>query len=117
MSTRHVAGILSAGTIVVFLLSAPSASAQVNAPRVHASPVRSQVAPQHLTTMPHVAIKSTAPVNNQAAKSSLATDRADAQQAALRLQRPPLASLTRITARPQVVAPQVSKVGVVGGRR
>jgi hypothetical protein len=119
MSARHVAGILSAGTMAVILLNASSANAQVNAPRVHASPVRSQLTPKNLTAMPPVAMKRTPPVNNQAAKSSLAADRADAQREAQRLQRPPLASLASTAARPHVVAqrPQVSKVGVVGGRR
>jgi hypothetical protein len=115
MITRPIVRIVGAGALA--LLIASSASAQVSAPRVHAAPVRSQMTSKNLIVMPPVAMKKTPPVSNQSAKASLASDRAEAQQEAQRLQRPPLGSLAHPT-RPHVTAerPQLSRVDV-GGRR
>ncbi|HEX2456451.1 MAG TPA: hypothetical protein VHI99_22320 [Vicinamibacterales bacterium] len=116
MVTRHIVRIVGAG--ILALLVASSASAQVSAPRVHAAPVRSQITATRMVVMPSTTMKRTTTVNNQSAKASLTLNRAEAQQDAQRMQRPPLGSLAHPT-RPQVTTerPQVAKVGVVGGRR
>ena len=115
MISRRIAGISVVAGFA--LLAASSAIAQVSVPRVHAAPVRSQTTARPIASVP-VTMKRVPPASNQSAKSSLAADRADAQMESQRLQRPPLGSLAHPT-RPHVIAerPQLSKVGVVGGRR
>jgi len=115
MISHRIAGI-SAVTGFALLL-ASSANAQVSVARVHAAPVRSQTTARPITSVP-VTMTRVSPAGNQAAKSSLAADRTDAQMESQRLQRPPLGSLAHPT-RPQVMVerPQTSTVGQVGGRR
>jgi len=115
MISRRIAASAIAAAFVLVIAS--SAAAQVKVSRVNVAPVRSQTTARPITTVP-VTIKRVPPAGNQAAKASLAADRADAQMEAQRLQRPPLGSLAHPT-RPHVMVerPQTSTVGQVGGRR
>ena len=115
MSTRQIMRTLGAGALA--LLIASSASAQIRVSRVQAAPIRSQMATKSLIVKPSVLMKAMPPVDNQPAKVSLASDRAEAQRNMQQL-RQPLGSLAHPT-HPHVSAqrPQTSRVGVIGGRR
>jgi hypothetical protein len=116
MSTRQIMRTLGAGALA--LLIASSASAQIRVSRVQAAPIRSQMATKSLIVKPSVLMKAMPPVDNQPAKVSLASDRAEAQRDMQTLQRQPLGSLAHPT-HPHMSAqrPQTSRVGVIGGRR